>query len=215
MAGFSIVLLVFLFFYLLILGVAVLSYVFQSLGMYTIAKRRGIHHPWLAWLPVGSGWLLGSISDQYHYVVKREEKSRRKIMMGLYIAYLVLYFAVVACWIWGFGNIFGEVVVADNTALLEEMMVPVMIMYACLMLAVAAGIVLTVFQYMSLYDLYRSCDPENGTLFLVLSIVFNVAQPFLVFSCRKKDLGMPPRRPQPTEYQMPVIEPPVQPNVEE
>ena len=99
---------VLLFFYLLMLAFAVLSYVFQSLGMYTIAKRRGIHNPWLAWVPVGSSWLLGSISDQYHYVVKGEERSKRKVLLGLQIGFIALYIAFVACWIWAFGNLFME-----------------------------------------------------------------------------------------------------------
>ena len=31
-----------------------ISYVLHSLGLYTIAKRRGIHNSWLAWLPFGN-----------------------------------------------------------------------------------------------------------------------------------------------------------------
>ena len=40
-------------------------YVFTSLALYTIAKRRGINHPWLSWIPVANVWILGSIADQY------------------------------------------------------------------------------------------------------------------------------------------------------
>jgi hypothetical protein len=32
--------------------------------MYTIAKRRQINHPWMAWVPVVDMYLLGCISDQ-------------------------------------------------------------------------------------------------------------------------------------------------------
>lgn len=47
------------------------------------------------------------------------------------------------------------------------------------------------FQYIALYRIYKSCDPKNTTLFLVLSILFNITMPFFLFACRKKDLGMP------------------------
>ncbi len=57
-------------------------------------------------------------------------------------------------------------------------------------------VVLAVFRYMALYDLYLSFDPENAVLFLVLSIIFAVTEPFFIFFNRQKDRGMPPRAPQ-------------------
>ena len=44
-------------------------------------------------------------------------------------------------------------------------------------------------------------------LFLVLSIVFNITEPFFVFSCRNKDFGMPPRK---QDFQMPQQPPQIQ-----
>ncbi|MBQ8670270.1 MAG: hypothetical protein IJ508_03390, partial [Oscillospiraceae bacterium] len=38
-------------------------YVLQALSLQTMAKRRGIANAWLAWVPVGSSWLLGAIAD--------------------------------------------------------------------------------------------------------------------------------------------------------
>ena len=59
---------VFGIFYLLCIfaawGIGIGAYVLWSLGVYTIAKRRGIRKPWLSWIPVGNLWILGSISDQ-------------------------------------------------------------------------------------------------------------------------------------------------------
>ena len=71
----------------------------------------------------------------------------------------------------------------------------------------ALTIWLLVCEFMALYDLYRSCDPENSVLFLVFSILFSVTMPFFIFACRKKDLGMPPRK-QPAQPVIPqTIEP--------
>ena len=53
-----------------VLACFVVMYVFQSIGLYTIAKRRGIANPGLAWVPVAYSWILGSVSDQYQYVVR-------------------------------------------------------------------------------------------------------------------------------------------------
>lgn len=213
-----------LLFYLVMIGFAIACYVLQSLGMYTIAKRRGIHHPWLAWVPVGASWLLGSISDQYHYVAKGEEKSKRKILLGLEIAVVVMYIGFFACWIWALVNIIqtSSADVVDEMQVFGTMMGPFMAMYGIGLAMFVVAIVMMVFQYIALYDLYNSCSPDNSTLFLVLSIVFGVVQPFLIFSVRNKDLGMPPRQhqnvaTQPVAEAQPVVVPPpvvVEPPVE-
>lgn len=44
---------------------SVVLYVLQALGLQTIAKRRGIRHGWLAWLPLGDLWILACIADDY------------------------------------------------------------------------------------------------------------------------------------------------------
>ena len=56
--------------------------------------------------------------------------------------------------------------------------------------AVAKAII----YYMAMYDLYTSCAPENNGLFLALSIIIKVTEPFFIFFNRNNDKGMPPRR---------------------
>ena len=41
--------------------VSLAIYVFTALSLYTIAQRRGLHCPWLAWIPVANLWLMGSL----------------------------------------------------------------------------------------------------------------------------------------------------------
>ena len=54
-----------------------------------------------------------------------------------------------------------------------------------------------VLHYMAMYDLYSSCSPQNNVLFLVLSILLSVTEPFFIFFNRNRENGMPPRRPDP------------------
>ena len=39
-------------------------HVIRALAIYHIGKRRGLKNPWLAWIPVGQEWIIGSLSDQ-------------------------------------------------------------------------------------------------------------------------------------------------------
>ena len=77
------------------LMVAVVSYIFLALGLYTMAKRRGIKNFWLAWIPVVNVWVLGCIADQYRYVNKGQIKARRKVLVVLAILSAVLSVLIV------------------------------------------------------------------------------------------------------------------------
>lgn len=187
--------------YLLILAFSVVSYVLQALGMYKIAKRRGLHHPWLAWIPVGNMWLLGCISDQYQYVVKGRVRSRRKTLLWLTVGMMAA--AVVL-------NIFSIAALAagSNSAQAAPAVGGVLVMLLLGLAVLVICVIAVVLQYMATYDMFVSCDPNNAVLYLVLSIFVNVTMPFFIFACRNKDLGMPRRRPvQPAPQNMPEAEP--------
>lgn len=71
-----------------LIGIAI--YVLTALGLQTIAKRRGINNPWLAWIPIADMWVLGCISDQYRHIVKNQTKTKRKLLPALQAVVLVL-----------------------------------------------------------------------------------------------------------------------------
>ena len=58
---------------------------FASIGLTTIANRRGLRNGWLSWLPVGYDWTIGNIADQYRYLARGEVRSRRKALLALSI----------------------------------------------------------------------------------------------------------------------------------
>lgn len=174
--------------------VSVAAYVFSALALYTIAQRRGIRNAWLAWVPVVSVWILGSISDQYRYVVRGEVKSKRKVLLTVNILNAVLsivafvrLIVTVVMLITSGGHGFDEMDIIRQLLSSLAFYIPVLIL----------GIVGLVVQIMALYDVYSSCDPANNVLYLVLSIipgVSQIAKPLFLFLCRDRDDGMPPRR---------------------
>lgn len=173
-------------------------YVLQSLGMYTIAKRRGINNPWLAWLPIGNEWIAGSISDQYRYVAKGQVTNRRIIMLVLAIATMVL------------SGISSSVSMSSFSQMLEGAMMgnEEIVMQASGTSAIGSlisllnsgvSIATIVFWYMSMYDLYSSTNPSSNVVMLVLSIIFGFLEPFFIFCNRNKDDGMPARTAEPAQ----------------
>ena len=183
------------------LAMNIVVYVLTAMTFYTIAKRRGLSNPWMAWVPVASAWLLGSISDQYRYVVKGEYKSKRKVLLTLSIlaavaSLVVLILAVVTAG----GAISGAMQNMPEEALVTKVIGPAMGILGISVPLAGIGIAYAIIRYMALYDVYTSMDPGNSVLFLVLSIVFNVTEPFFLFFNRHKDSGMPPRK---RQYQEP------------
>lgn len=192
----------YLLYMLIMFAVGIGMYVLQSVGMYSVAKRRGIRKPWLAWLPVGSDWMLGCISDQYRYVTKGQIKNKRKTLLILQIILWVLCAAFFAAFI-SFvvqtaGAAFNSITYDPR---MDELMTRAigsffaMVGFGLVMTGVSVAVM--VIRYMAYYDLYCSCDPRNGVLYLVLSIFITVTQSIFVFLCRNKDEGMPPRKAQP------------------
>ena len=173
-------------------------YVLRALGLYSIAKRRGINRPWMSWVPVLDLWVLGCISDQYQYVVNGNVRNKRKWLLGLSIAMAVLYIVfAVLIGVAVFGAVGGMTGSMNDNQLVATLLGPVMGLVVGLIPLVGIAIAVMAIRYVAMYDLYTSCSPQNNVLFLVLSIFFTVTEPFFLFFIRNKDEGMPPRRQQP------------------
>lgn len=186
---------------------SIAAYVLTSLALYTVAQRRGLHRPWLAWIPVVNCWIIGSLSDQYRYVVRGEIKSKRKVLLILNLLMTVIGVAMIGICVAMVINIAGGAMNGISESRMLEAVLGPLVGIAGLSLPLAGvAIAFAVIYYMALYDIYRSMDPANSVLFLVLSILFSVTEPFFLFFNRNKDLGMPPRRQEPV-YQEPAYIP--------
>lgn len=156
---------------IILIALAVVMYIFESLAIYRIAKNRGIENPWLAWIPIGSAWIVGKIGDYY---LEREGNGGKNLAVWLICIQAA---GVVLSW------------------------VP--------FLPYVTSVAATVLMYICIYKFYQSVAPKNATVMLVLSIIFSVALPFILFANRNKldppayyDGGQPPYG-QPYQNQQP------------
>ena len=174
---------------------SIASYVLTALALYTIARRRGSRRPWLAWIPVADSWLLGSLSDQYRYVVKGEHKSKRKILLFFRVLITIMWISLMGLLVRLCFHAVGSVVWGsiNDDQIFQILHQTLNLLVVCLPL-IGISIAYAVFRYMALYDIYKSLDPDNCVLFLVLSILFGITEPFFLFFSREKDGGMPPRK---------------------
>ena len=216
---------------IVIVLLAIVLYVIKSLGLYTIAKRRGIGCAWLAWLPVGCEWITGSIADQYRKVTRGKATIRRFIIVAVAIAGIALSAFTTS----GLNENLAELQeLAEYAESFDQYMYEEDVMYIfeqlgellsgfALYAALSAvlSFISKVYWHVCAGDVFASCCPNNATMMLVLSICLPVLEPFFFFCNKEKDAGMiPVNQPQqpvnvapqaPVEPVASVYEAPVQP----
>lgn len=201
-------------------SLGIVAYVLQALALYTIAKRRQINRPWMAWIPVANLWLLGAISDQYQEVAKGKQKSRRKILLGLSIAEivltilcLILFVIIVLSMFYESGAAMPEFyslateeyeydLFESMAGMLGMLLAGAGLLLLCLLPVLILAMVLAVFRWLAIWDLFKSCDPQNtlvyflGSLLIGLFAVSGLESVFMLV-CMNKDEGMIQPVPQP------------------
>lgn len=181
----------------------VVLYILQASALYTIARRRGISGAWLAWIPVGSSWIQGKITDHYHEYASRKKTYFAVILLVLAVAGMVLGSMTTS----GQSKAFVEFVedleyVETGRDLMDSLDGLKSESATEGVVNSLVSLVAKIVGYIALYYIYKSCKPDSAVLFLVLSIIFNFLTPFFLFSCRKYDLGlMPPQQPYRQTYQ--------------
>lgn len=167
------------------------AYIFQSIGLYTLAKRRGVRYPGLAWVPVANVWIMGALADHYMRVTELRETKSRQILLGLDIALCAVSIPMAVILL---GFLPEAVVAAVNGRYYgaESYLMGTLGILGFSFVMVLLSITLAVFLYLALYRIFKSCRPSNAVVFLILSIFFSISLPFILFAIRNKDEGMIP-----------------------
>ena len=193
-AGMFGVLAVVLVVYLVILGLLLANYIVNSLALYTIADRRRISNPWLAWIPYGNLWIIGSIVD-CHDRQKGGEKKWRRILLalglsavvGIVLMYIfIIVFAVMMA-------LSGEE--PELTALLGFLIPLYVLCFILAMVGTAAGMC----QAVCMYKIYEELAPEKSVKYFLLYLLVPLAGPICLMKCRNSEAGIPPE-PRPFYY---------------
>lgn len=165
-------------------------HIMGALGLYRIAKRRGIHAPWLAWCPVGQDWLLGCISDQYLCVTQEKYRYWRIVLLLFsFLHWIFLFLSAVFTWALPL-----EIMnLVYNDFLRTFLHTPFVAKYLSTMTTCMVAALLF-FRLFPLYRLYQSAIPRYRIPLLILNIAVPFSPALTVFAVRDCDMGMPPRR---------------------
>lgn len=169
-----------------VIGIAI--YLLESISVYKMAKSAEIKNPWLAFIPVANDWVFGTLAEKYKK--KNGTKSARfgiilPVLEGIVLieAIALTIFTVISI-----KEITGYALDAVNTSsemVPEQFMslIPVIILYFALM---AVAIAYAVVFFIALWRVYSSFDKSNATLYIVLSVIFTISVPIILFIIRNR-----------------------------
>lgn len=169
-----------------VIGIAI--YLLESISVYKMAKSAEVKNPWLAFIPVANDWVFGTLAEKYKK--KNGTKSARfgiilPVLEGIVLieAIALTIFTVISV-----KEITGYALDAVNTS--SEMapeqfmsLIPVIILYFALM---AVAIAYAVVFFIALWRVYSSFDKSNATLYIVLSVIFTISVPIILFIIRNR-----------------------------
>lgn len=162
---------------------AILSYVFYSVGLFKTAKNLGIVAPWLAFIPVANLYLLGRVAQG-----NGDKKS--KFPFG----WILLLLTLVSAWVESlmsasvatdFAKLISGMTMENAVVSLEELFTFIGGPLVTSSLTIAlVGLIVWIFFYITLYRVYKITSSETAPLYLVLSIILPVFIPFFLFARR-------------------------------
>lgn len=163
------------------LFIAIAVFILKGIGLYSIAHRRGLSHPWLAWIPIGNSFTIGKIADSYKEQTSGKRSSLRWAILILNIVTLIC-FAIEMAQIVDIVRL--AIIGSDLTnILLYQKSVTYLIL---LVVSLLTGIATIVFMFVALHSLYKSCSNKHIVM-LVFSILVPITLPIFVFAIRRND----------------------------
>ena len=165
-------------------------FIFTAYSVFKISKNAGIKLPWLSFIPVVSDFALGRVAEGY---VKKNGKPSAKLGIWMLIFRIATMVFLMLLAVFAFNaliEIGGNLSEAKRTGAefdtnLFSTLIPVFIFY---MLGIASAVIREILYYISLYRTYAMLRRKYAALCLVLSILFTVAVPIVLFVLRNKPL---------------------------
>lgn len=168
-----------MYIYLILFAIGIANYIITSISLHSIASRRNIPNPWMAWIPVASNWIIGSIVD-YHNDKKGIKNIWRKVLLCLSLIYVIGFAMImVAIFIILFINVFNS---ADELSLYT--IICIIAIYLLYFVVIVAAMAYQISTYICLYKIFEELAPKKAIKYILLSVLVPLASAFCLLKCK-------------------------------
>ena len=157
-------LIVLILIYLILIGFLILNYVLQSLSLHTLARRRGIANPWLAWIPFGNSWIIGALArdyDKQNGISRRWDKTLLILSIVGIATFSVVYIALLVYLIINMATLESAgVTYGEDIAF--ELLGGILVFYVLLIACAVVMSAVTALTYLCVYKIFESTVPSSA-----------------------------------------------------
>ena len=193
----------------LILIFTLVSYIFHSVGLYTIGKRMGKAHPWLAFIPFARDYFHGELAGE----IRLKDRSVKN--PGIWNLVLPIAFSVVSGAVLGLLILAAVLGMAGGGVGIGIMMLIMMYVFLVLLTVAYSAVYMTLRILINIQIYERFTTHNMGIVHAVLSAAVPLYEAVCLFVMRNREFmpGREPRMtppPAPPVYPLPPV-PPVSP----
>lgn len=168
--------------------IGIVFYLLEAIAVYKMAKTAEIKNPWTAFIPVANSWTFGTLAEKY-----KKKNGVKAARFGIILPILegIVLLESIALTVFAVISVKEIAVYAldavDKSADMapEQFMslIPVIILYFAVM---ATAVAYAIVFYVALWRVYASFDNSNATLYIVLSVLFSISMPIILFIIRNR-----------------------------
>ncbi len=166
---------------LISLSIGIALYLLRAFGVYKMSKTLSYSRPWLAFIPIANTFALGRLAETKNGSAKPYKYSLILLWLGIGNAIFSLINVGVAT-----ATLFAVLENPGLTPTGSEAFYSVVGGAFGSLIVSALSITYMVFYYIALYKVYKLFAPDYSTVLLVVSILFGVAEPIILFCLRNK-----------------------------
>ena len=192
--------------YFIALALSIAQYVITSYSLYAIAKRRMIENPFLAFIPIVSYWITGSIADEYDGRSGFNYKWRKILItfpIIMLACFLLFFIAITVLFFY-----LGMSLETDEVPIVAIIMfmasfIPYFFILLC-------AIVTEIINCICIYKIFESTVGSKAVKYLIISLLVPFGYPICLLKSKDKGYSnippafdysaYPPPPPAPFEY---------------
>lgn len=169
------------------------GYIFQSISLTRIGRRRGIKAPWLVWIPIARNWAIGALADEYDSRNGMKRHFRAILLVCIILCMLISSGSLAS--VASVGELAEDIESLDFDDTFSSLVKIIVAVYGSLIVTSLASVVHSTLTFICIYKIYESLSPRRCVLHFILGLFIPFYQAISLFCLRNKGYPYPEEAP--------------------